>query len=116
MLLNLNGKQVIGIIGALISVLMVSTAQLTELLGPTPAKTIVTIAGLINMFMQSVSVVLTSQGATVKDVLAMQGVEKISVNAQANQTLSAIAVDKTVDKIGPTADAAQAVEATAKGA
>ena len=116
MFLNLNGKQIIGIVGALISVLMVSTAQLTELLGPGPAKTIVTISGLVNMFMQSVSVVLTSQGSTIKDVLAMPGVEKININDQANQTLSAIAIDPTQDKISPTPAAMQAVTATAKGA
>lgn len=111
----LNGKQIIAIVGAVISVLMVSSAQLTDLLGPGPAKYIVTIAGLVNMLLQAVTVALTSQGSTIRDVAAMQGVEKISVNAQANQTLSALAVDPTQNKIAPTTAAMQDVTSTAKG-
>lgn len=114
--MNLNTKQIIAIVGAVVSVLMVSTAQLTDLLGPGVAKTITTVAGLVNMLLQSVTVALTSQTSTVKDVLAMPGVDKINVNAGANQTLASIAVDQKVDKIGPTPASAQAVEAIAKGA
>ena len=112
---NVTGKQWIQIIGVVISVLMVSTAQLTELLGPSLAKTIVTIAGLLNMLLQGITVALTTQTAQVKDVLAMPGIDKINVNAAANQALAQIAVDPNVNKIGPTAGAAQQVEATAKG-
>ena len=114
--MNLNGKQIISIIGAIISVLMVSSAQLTDLLGPGWAKYIVTVAGLINMVLQSVTVGLTTQTSQIKDVLAMPGVEKINVNAAANQTLAAIAVDPHVDKIAPTQASITQVEATAKGA
>ena len=114
-MLNLNGKQILAIIGAVISVLMVSSAQLTDLLGPGPTKSIVSIAGLLNMILQSVTVALTSQSATVKDVLTMQGVEKVSVNSQANQTLAALAVDPTMNKIAPTQAAMADVTATAKG-
>lgn len=114
--MNLNGKQIISIVGAVISVLMVSSAQLTDLLGPGMAKTIVTVAGLTNMILQSVTVAITSQGSTVKDVLAMRGVEKIDVNSQANATLATIAVDKNQDRIAPTPAALQAVTATARAA
>lgn len=113
--MNLNAKQIIAIAGAIISVLMVANAQLTDLMGPTAAKTITTIAGLANMIISSVTVALTSQGSTVKDVLAMPGVDKIDINAAANKTLAAIAVDPSVDKIGPTQNAQAQVEATAKG-
>lgn len=116
MIVDLNGKQIISIIGAVISVLMVSSAQLTDLLGPGVAKTIVTVAGLTNMILQSVTVAITSQGSTVKDVLSMQGVERISVNGQANSTLATIAVDPTQNKIAPTQAAEAAVAATAKAA
>lgn len=114
--MNLNGKQIIQIIGVIISVLMVSSAQLTELLGPGVAKTIVTIAGLSNMLLQGITVALTSQGSTVKDVLSMQGVEKIDVNGQANQTLAAIAIDPTQNKISPTPAARAEVTQTAQAA
>lgn len=110
MVLNLNSKQIISIIGVVISVLMVSSAQLTELMGPGVAKTIVTVAGLLNMLFQGITVALTSQTSTVNDVLAMPGIENIKVNAQANQTLSAMAVDPKQDKISPMQSAQSDVE------
>src|ERR1700727_1936111 len=100
-MLNLNGKQVIQIIGVIISVAMVSSAQLTDLLGPSVAKTIVTIAGLLNMTLQGIAVALQAQTAQVHDVAAMPGVDRISVNAQATPELAAAAVDKDQPKIGP---------------
>lgn len=99
---NLNGKQIISIIGAIISVLMVSSAQLTDLLGAGWAKYIVTIAGLVNMILQSVTVALTTQSAQVRDVASMPGVERISINASANSTLASVAIDPTQTKIGAT--------------
>lgn len=113
---NLNGKQIIAILAAVLSVLMVSTAQLTDLFGAQMAKTIVSIAGLVNTILTSVIAVLTTQAQQVKDVLAMPGVEKIDVNAQANKTLATIAVDPTVDKIAPTRAAIDEVVKTAAGA
>lgn len=113
--MNLNAKQIISIVGVVLSVLMISTAQLTDLFGAGMAKQIVSVAALGNMILQGVMTVLTSQSSTVKEVLAMPGVEKINVGPAANQTLAAIAVDPNVNKIGPTPQAAQQVEATAKG-
>jgi hypothetical protein len=101
-MIQLNGKQIIAIVGAIISVLMVSSAQLTDLLGPGWAKYIVTIAGLLNMTLQSVSVALSSQGSLVRDVAAMPGIESIKVNSQANSTLASVAVDPAQTKVGAT--------------
>lgn len=112
--MNLNGKQIISIVLAIVSVLMISTTQLTDLFGPGTAKTIVSIAGLVNLTLSSVMAALTSQTNQVKDVLAMPGVDKINVNGQANATLAAIAVDPSIDKISPTPAAQSKVEATAK--
>lgn len=110
---NINGKQWIQIVGVIISVLMVSSAQLTDLLGPTTAKTIVTVAGLGNMLLQGITVALQTQTAQVQDVLAMPGVQKINVNEKASPALAQLAVDPAVDKIGPTASAETAVQKTA---
>lgn len=115
-MLQLNGKQWLGIVGAVISVLMVSSAQLTDLMGAGPAKTIVTIAGLLNMLLQSISVALSTQGSLMKDVAAMPGVERITVNAQANSTAATLAMDKTQDKIAPAPTAEATVAATARAA
>lgn len=114
--MQLNGKQIIAIVGAVISVLMVSSAQLTDLLGPGVAKTIVTVAGLTNMILQSVTVALSTQTAQVRDVLAMPGVQRMDVNASASPALATLAVDPTVNKIAPTQADRQIVEATAKAA
>lgn len=114
--MNLNTKQIISIVGVIISVLMVSTSQLTDLFGAGTAKTIVSISGLANMILQGVMTVITSQGSTVKDVLAMPGVENIAVNGKANATLATIAVDPAQNNIAPTAAAAATVSATAKAA
>jgi hypothetical protein len=112
-MLNLNGKQIIAIGGAVISVLMVSSAQLTDLLGPGVAKTIVTVAGLTNMILQSVTVALSTQTAQVKDVAAMPGIEKISVNSSASSALATLAVDPAQAKVSATPSSEAAVQKTA---
>lgn len=114
--MNLNGKQLIAIAIAVLGVLAVSSANLTDLFGPKVAKLAVSAANLLTAIFGSIMAIITSQSGTVKDVLAMPGVEKININAQANQTLAAIAVDPTINKISPTPQAQSAVEATAKGA
>lgn len=111
--MNLNFKQMLAILGAVLSVLMISTAQLTDLFGPGPTKLVVSAAALLNTTISSVLAVVTGQAATVKDVLAMPGVDRINVNANANQTLAQIAVDPTQPKIGATPEAKAAVVATA---
>lgn len=114
--MNINRSQVLAISIAVLGVLMVSTSQLTDLFGPTVTKSIVSASALLNSILGSILAVITSQGGQVRDVLAMPGVDKINVNANANQTLAAIAVDPTVDKISPTPAAEAAVTATAQGA
>ncbi len=114
--MGLNGKQIISIIGAVLGVLMISTTQLTDLFGPGVAKTVVSVAGLVNTILSSIMAVITatmSQDAQVKQVLAMPGVDKIDVNKNASPELAKLAVDPAVDKISPTPDAQVAVSKTA---
>lgn len=113
--MNLNRSQIIATTIAILGVLMVSTSQLTDLFGPTATKSIVSVASLLNSILGATLAVITSQGGQVRDVLAMPGVEKIDVNAKANSTLAAIAVDPTVDKISPTPAAQAQVAAIAQG-
>lgn len=113
--MNLNRSQILAISIAVLGVLMVSTSQLTDLFGPTVTKSIVSLASILNSVLGSILAVITSQGGQVRDVLAMPGVEKVTVNANANQTLASIAVDPLVNKISPTPAAQAAVTATAKG-
>lgn len=114
--MNLNTNQILAILSAILSVLVVSTAQLTDLFGVGTAKTIVSMAALVNSILSSVLAVVSSQGQQVRNVLAMPGVDKLTVNSDANQTLSQIAIDPQQTKIAPTLASASAVAATAKGA
>ena len=114
--MNLNRNQIISIVIAVLSVMAGSTAQLTDLFGPGIAKTIISVAGLCNTILSTVLAVISSQGAQVHDVLAMPGVEHIDVNAAANKTLAAIAIDPSVNKIAPTQAALQQVTQTAQAA
>ena len=114
--MNLNGKQLFLIIGAIISVLMVAGPQLTDLFGAGPAKYIASVAGLMNLIINSVMAVLTGtmpQADQVRQVLAMTGVEKLDVNSKASPALARLAVDPNVDKIAPTPSALATVTKTA---
>lgn len=114
--MNLNGKQIFLIIGAIVSVLMVAGPQLTDLFGTAAAKNIASGAGLINLMINAVMVALTgnmSPDQQVKQVLDMPGVERLRVNKNASPELAALAMDPNVNKISPTDEARSAVAATA---
>lgn len=117
--MNINGKQLALIVGAIVSVLMVSTTQLTDLFGVGVTKYIVSSAGLINLMINSVMAALTgtvSQTTQVQQVLDMTGVKRLEVNKDASPALALMAVDQNVDKIAPAPEAVRAVEATATAA
>ena len=59
--MNLNGNQVLSIILIVLSVLVASTAQLTDLVGPTETKVIVSIASLLSAVLNGVMAVITGQ-------------------------------------------------------
>jgi hypothetical protein len=107
--MNLTGKQILSIVAAVVSALMLATTQLTDIFGPSVAKSIVSVAALTNMILNSVVVALTGQATLVKDVAAMPGVEKITVNSGANQVLAAVASDPQVSKVGGTSASVQQV-------
>lgn len=128
--MNLNGKQIFLIIGAIVSVLMIAGPQLTDMFGAGPAKYISSAAGLINLMINSIVAVLTGtvdastqlrqiasapggQDALVRSVLNMPGVDNLEVNRKATPELARLAVDRNVDKIGPTRDAQAVVESIA---
>ena len=114
--MHLTTNQIIAVVMVILGVLVGSTAQLTDLLGPASTKTIVSLASLANTMLSGIMVVLTGQSAQVKSVIAMPGIEKITVNSQASPTLAQIAVDPAVNKISPTPAALDDVTATANAA
>lgn len=113
--MNINLKQALAIAGAVLAVLAVSTAQLTDIVGLPMAKTIVSMAGLLNAVISSVLAVISSQAGLVADVQAMPGVEKITVNAQANQTLAGMAMSDNNPKVRAEPGNEAAVNEAAKG-
>ena len=112
---NINSKQWFQIISGVIGGLITGAAMMQTLFGQDLTIKIVAALGIANIILSSTGTALSGQGATVKEVLAMDGVEKIDVNAKANATLAALAVDPNVNKIAPTPAAMQQVTATAKG-
>lgn len=111
--MNLNLKQAMAILIAILSVLAVSTTNLADLFGPQTAKIIASASNMLNAMLAGIMAVITGQAAMVKDVAAMEGVEPIKVNAQANSTLAAIAMDPNVDKVSALSKDAATVAATA---
>lgn len=115
---NWTPLQWLGVLLVLNGVVTGSVNELTDLFGNVWAKHLLSVAnmgssfcgGLVTMFGGQ-----ASQGDQVKAVLAMPGVEHMDINEKANATLAAIAIDPKVNKIRPTAEAMDAVTATAKG-
>lgn len=113
---SITPLQWVGIILMVNGVLSGSASQMTDLLGPVWAAHVGSIAvmgsgicgGLITMF--------GGQGAMIRGVAAMPGVEAIKVNSLANATLATIAVDQAQGKVETLPEAKSAVAATAKGA
>jgi hypothetical protein len=113
--MNLSGKQWIGIVGVILNTLMTSTAVFTKIWGPDTASLIVMVLGMINTMFSGIGVILASQLNTVKDVLAMPGIEHVSVNSQATDGLAAMAIDPAINKIAPTRAAMADITETTKG-
>lgn len=115
-MMNLNTKQILAIILAILSVMSGSTAQLTDLLGAGAAKAVISMSSLAMSVISSVLAVLTSQDKIVKEVAAMPGVQRIDINENANQTLAAIATDPMQPKVGATTPMVrETLKDTAKG-
>lgn len=114
--MNLTTNQKLAIAIGVLTGLTGMTAQLTTLLGPHITADVSAASAIIVMGLSVFLTVSSGQSATVKQVLDMPGVEKISVNGQASAALATIAVDPNVNKIAPTTAARDTVEATAAAA
>lgn len=112
---NITRNQWLAITGVILSAIMTSTAFLTDSFGATTAHSIIGAAGFINMILNGVVAILTGQSQQVRDVAAMPGVQTISVNAAANQTLATLATSNTQAKVIPLPEAVETIKQTAKG-
>jgi len=114
-MLNIQPKQWIQILSGSIGGLITGAALLNPLFGEALSLKIVAALGIINILLGSIGTALSGQAQLVKDVAAMPGVEKITINASANPTLAAVAVDPTADKVSPTRQDMDIVSQTARG-
>lgn len=97
--MNLTPAQILALCMSTLSALAGASAQLTTLFGQVIANDVTTGCALLSAILGGWVVVLTGQGAVVKQVQAMPGVSKIVVNDQANATLTTVANDPTNTKI-----------------
>jgi hypothetical protein len=112
---NLTPLQILGIVLAVNAALAGATTQLTNVFGPTMATWIVSVSSLVNTVLGSIIASISGQASQVRNVAAMPGVEKITVNDKANQTLAQVAADPVAAKVEATPEAKQAVERIARG-
>jgi hypothetical protein len=116
---SITSKQWFQIISGINGGLITGAALLQTLFGQDLTLKIVAVLGIIGIIINSVGTALSgadSQDTQVKRVLAMPGVEPMQVNAKASPELAKLAMDRSVDKIGPAPDQAGAVAAIAKAA
>lgn len=141
--MQLTRQQMFGIAIVVLSVLIGSTAQLTDLFGSGVAKIIISFATMANSILGGVQTIMGGQQGQVRDVmnttdggqklldsmlaqpggqdtvvrqvLNMPGVDKVDVNEKASPELAQLAIDSTVNKISPTPEAMDAVTKTAEG-
>lgn len=112
--MNITRNQWIAIFMLALGLIAGGTSQLTELFGAGVAKNLASSASFLSSFVAGLQIILGGQGMQVKDVRAMDGVQNIEVNAKANPTLAALAIDPAEDKISIAPGASAQVNQTAK--
>lgn len=94
-----TGRIISGIV-AVLGVLVISSANLTDLFGQGTARLIVSASGLIMSILSALNAVMfQGQAAHVQAVEAMPGVSRIITNPQANATLAALAASDDHPKV-----------------
>jgi hypothetical protein len=107
----MNIKLILNILSSINGGLITSAALFNPLVGQDRALIIIAGLGICQIVVGSINSNLSTQGATLREVAAMPGVDRITVNAQANSTLAQEAISKDQPKIGAaTPDVRQALQ------
>ena len=115
MLSNLTSAQKMTLVGIVISAFAGSAAQFTPIFGSVIATDVASVASFLGPIVNGFLFVMTGQGAQLQNVAAMPGVERVSINAQANSVIATAATDPAQPKIGPSSpDVRSTLVATAK--
>jgi hypothetical protein len=113
---QINAKQVVLIIMAVLGFTAGATTQLNDLLGPQVAKVVVSVATFVNGLMAAALAPFLSNTQTVRDAADLEGVQ-VRVGREATPQLAALAVDPANESISPArgqeAEVAQKAEAVA---
>lgn len=105
----ITSKQWFQIITSVISGLITGAALLQTLFGQDLSLKIIAVLGIGNIIVGSVGAALSGQANLVKDVAAMPGVDRVSINAGASSALASVAVDPDQQKVGAVNPAAREV-------
>lgn len=114
-MMNITGKQWFGISGVILNVAMGSAALYTKVWGSDVSQVIILMLSSLNTAVSGISIVLGSQGSIVREVADMPGVNPITINAQANQTLAQVALDPSVNKVSASPEIITEIINTARG-
>lgn len=98
--MNITRNQWLQIVAVVLGACIAASSLWTQLFGATTAQVVISLLGLGNTILAGVTYVLTGQAQQVREVAAMPGVERVTVNTQANSTLASVATDPTQSKVG----------------
>lgn len=97
--MNITRNQWLQIIGIVLASSVAASALWTQLFGQATASIIISLLGFGNTILAGVTYILTGQTQQVKDVQAMPGVSKITVNDLASPALAAVSEDPANTKV-----------------
>jgi hypothetical protein len=99
---SITSKQWFQIVSGVISGLITGAAFLQTLFGQTLTLQIIAGLGLANIILSSIGATLSGSGNLMRDVAAMPGVARVTVNETATDGVAAAALDPQQPKIGAT--------------
>jgi hypothetical protein len=99
---GLTRNQILGCAIVVVSVLGGATTQLNDLFGPTVAKSTVAACVILTGIFGGWVAAVGGVGTMVRDVAALPGVDRVTVNTNALPAVAAAAVDAAQPKVAPT--------------
>jgi hypothetical protein len=113
----MNYKLILNILSSVNGGLITGAALFNPLVGQDISLKVISVLGICQIIVSAINSNLSTQANTVRDVASMPGVERVTVNAQANSTLAQVATDPQQPKVGAVTPEVRAVlRDLAKGA
>ena len=97
--MNLNGKQVISIMMAVLGVITISSAQLVPIIGANATNLVVSLAGLSNTILAAIMSNLTSQSNQIADVKSIAS-DPANMQSQSAKVALVTATDSLPEVMG----------------